>query len=142
MKGLDGLAFIAPALMLVVGLFAESAGEVAITVMIVIGSVGAVGALDGARYSFLIVMNFADDIGLKRGLPYAALWMLRAASAFWLWMALAFWALSLLHSDWRDVLMRTALMSASIGAIVFVLGVGWFIIYAWAKRQAHEPASK
>lgn len=137
MRGLDGLAFVGPALLLVVGLFAESGGQLAITIMTIIGVVGLVSALYSARLSLPVIMDFADDMGLKRGLPWAALWMLRAASAFWFWMAPTFWALAQFHTDWSDMLIRAALIFLTIGAVVFAVGISWFIIYAWAKQQAH-----
>ena len=141
LKGLDGLAFISPALFFFVGLFAESAGEPAITIMTIVGAVGMVGALYSAWYALRFVMNLADDAGLSFGLPYAALWMLRGVSAFWLWMALALFVLGRIHEDWSDVLNRASLMSVSIGVIVFAIGVGWFVVYAWSKQNVNRSSN-
>lgn len=139
MRGLDGLAIVGPALMLVIGLFAQSIGEPAVTLMTIVGSLSLMLALNCARLSLHFVMDLADDLGFRRGLPHAALWMLRAGSAFWLWLALAFCVLAQFQVDLREVMIRVALISVAIAAAVFVLGVGWFITYARAKERAHTP---
>lgn len=142
LKGLDGLAFVGPALFLFVGLFAGSVDELAINIMTIVGVVGMVSALSCAGYCLRFVMDFADDAGLKRGLPYAAMLMLRGASAFWLWMALAFLILAQIHDHWRDVFGRLSIISVSVAGIVFAMGVAWFVIYAWSKQNVHRSSNR
>lgn len=140
LRGLDGLAFVGPALLLAVGVFAEAAGDPAIMLMSIIGGVCAMSSFYGTWYSFRVIMNFADDMGLRRGFPFAAMWMLRAASAFWIWLSIAFWLLARIHTNWHDMLSRAAAVFLAIGAIVFALGVGCFVIYAWVKQRAHDAS--
>lgn len=142
MKGLDGLAFLGPALFLFVGLFAGSADALAINIVAIVGVVGMVSALSCAGYCVRMVMNFADDAGLKRGLQYAAMLMLRGASAFWLWMALALFVLAQVHDHWRDVFERLSIMSVFVAGIVFAIGVAWFVAYAWSKQNVHRPSNR
>ena len=139
LRELDLLHFAPGAFIFVVGLFMPLEGELSTSIYSIIVGVGAVLALYSVWYAFRILMNFADDCPLVEGLGYSAWLLLRAGAAFWLWLALALWALTWRYPDGNEILSRAAILTAAFGALVFVAGMAWYLIYAVAKRAAHAP---
>ena len=128
------------ALLLVFGWFLPMDGGVSDDFYAFILVLGVLLSLYTAWLSFRVVMSFADDLQMLEGLWRATVWFFRFGAAFWLWTALALAALSIRYADASQMLMRGCIISASIGGIVFVVGVAWFITYAVAKRNVHRSS--